>query len=159
MKRTIQEVTQDLVALERALELIKRQRTTIRGEWYNHPDNIRKQLELWYVPSEVIEKNNIISLLVDYEPGAESETVGAGTVLVERDDWSVSITLGANTTTYLATRWTGQEWEGDFCILEEDDCSWDTALSENDGDMTKAIASMGLAAFYHDGEDSLLKVK
>jgi hypothetical protein len=158
MKRAIKEVTEDLLSLERALDLIKRQRTIIREEWYSHPESIRKQLELWKVPNEVIENNDVVCLLVDYEPDAESETVGAGTVLVERDDWSISIGLGAITHTYLATRWTGGEWEGDFCILE-DDTSWDTALSENDGEITKAIASMGLAAFYKDGEDSIIKVK
>ncbi len=166
MKRVVQEIAEDLTALERALKLIKRQRTILKEEWYDHPDNIRSQLELWSVPAGVIEKANIKSLLVDYKPGAESETVGAGTVLVEREDWSISIGLDSITHTHLATRWTGQSWEGDFEVLEEEEedfgvseegSSWETALRKNDGELTKAIASMGLKAFYNDGEDSIIK--
>lgn len=143
------------MVIKNELEALKRQRRLRQKEWYDHPVNIRKQLEMWDIPSEVIEKSDITSLLVDYEPGAENESAGAGTMLVERDYWSVSITLGSKTSICLATRWTGQEWEGDFHILEEDDRSWDTALSENNGKITKAIASMGLLAFYLDGEDSI----
>jgi hypothetical protein len=157
MKRSIQAITEDLVAYERMLGLIKRERKTLREEWLGHEANILKQLEMWDIPKEAFDHSKIQTLLVDYEPHADSESAGAGTVIVEREDWSVLIEIDSERYDYFAQHWTGGPWEANNFHILNDDASWDVALQKNDSDLAASIASMGLAAFLKDGEDSILK--
>lgn len=146
MKRTLEEITEDLSSLERALGLIKRERRTVQKEWFNHPDNIRKQLELWKVPEQIVAAGRVRELLADYAS------------YDGREEWEISLEVERTQCHYLAVKWGDDPWQGEFKILYgKGEYVWKDVRQENDGDLAKAIASMGFNAFLCHGEDSNLK--
>lgn len=155
----MKEITDDILALERTLKVIKKQRCTLRTEWYNHPENVRKQLEMWSIPESVIESTSIQSLLVQYDPCADKETTNYDSAIVEEEKWSIRIEIDHVKHVYRAKKWTGDtEWDANFEIFDADgEYEWEDILEENGNTLAKAIASVGLIAFDRVTEDSILK--
>lgn len=157
-KRTVNDISEDLYALEKAAGILKRQSQVLRHEWHNHPDNIRKQLELWKIPKTVIDSVKITVLVPEYDPCVDEDDVGAGTAMIQQEEWSLDIEIDDVRDSWVASKWTGESsWNSNFEDIDDDgEHSWESALQENEGVLSKAIAAMGLSAFWNNGEPSIL---
>lgn len=150
MKRSAEEILKDIRECKRVVTEKNTELLFLKQELTENKEIIARQLALWDIPAEIQEKYKIDGLVVEYDDNVDSESVGAGTAVIDKEAYTFSITLNGEEYTFTASRWTGLGWECyDFCdisYLTEEENRWDFVMKENENYLDSKTENAAVAA-------------